>query len=114
MARYGELLEPAGYAMLFLSEDRNTLLSHDGRTSEGLLGYLGRVQGFELVGEPRRFNEGTAIILRRTDAPVRAPRLELLEFAEGGPPTRVFRMREVGDLAGPLKSRFAPRRRGAY
>lgn len=110
MRRYGTLLEPGGQAMIFLEEQRNTVLSRDGQTSEDLLGYLRRVEGFE-VDDVRVFNEGTAVLLRRTTAPVKAPRLELLEFKDGGPPTRVFRMLGPGDLSGPVKSRFVPRQR---
>lgn len=110
IARYGALLAPGGRAMLFVEEQRNTVLSRDGTTSEDLVGYLGRVKGFE-VEDVRVFDAGSAVILRRTEAAVRAPRLELLEFKDGGPPTRVFRMLERGDLSGPLRSRFAPRQR---
>src|SRR5690606_4189884 len=77
--RYGELLEPGGRAMIFLEEQRNTVLSRDGRTGEDLVGYLRRVKGFE-VEDVRVFNEGTAVLMRRTKDPVKAPRLQLLEF----------------------------------
>lgn len=109
--RYADLLEPGGHAMIFLEEQRNTVLSRDGTSSEDLIGYLRRVEGFE-VEDVRVFEQGTAVLLRRTEAAVRAPRLQLLEFKDGGPPTRVFRMLEGGSLEGPVRSRFAPRRRG--
>lgn len=108
--RYGDLLEPGGQAMIFLEERRNVILSRDGRTSENLLDYLRRVEGFTFSdADVRVFDQGTAVLLRRTGGPVKAPRLELVEFNDGGPPRRVFRMPGARSLANPVESRFVPR-----
>ena len=91
--RYGDLVAPGGHVMLFIgAQGRNRVLTADGRTRGDMLDYLRAVKGFE-VEDVRAFDEGRAVLLRRTGGPARAPRLELLRETPqtGSLPSRLYR-----------------------
>jgi SAM-dependent methyltransferase len=104
MRAYADALRPGGRLMMILGfHETNTVLDKDGRSSEMLADYLGRVPGFE-VESMVPLNVGTVVNLRRTDAKAVIPSLEMLHAEDHGPPHRVFRVTEgagPGTVKGP-------------